>query len=113
MSTSGDVSLTGCAIFLQNAKHFISNKFQQAELEKKCKWKHPQGTVISVNEVWQHILKYPEVITIMNFVMIQTTLLESRTEKSLQNPENGTNKNVTQSDAYVNNNSRNVVIFPN
>ena len=45
--------------------------------------------------------------------MIQTTLLESKTEKSLQNPENSTNKNFTQSDAHVTNNPRNVVILPN
>ena len=45
--------------------------------------------------------------------MIQTTSLESRTEKSLRNPENLTNKNFTPSDAYVTNNYRKLVICPN
>ena len=45
--------------------------------------------------------------------MIQTTLLESRTGKSLQNPENPTNNNFTQSDVNVTNNCENVVICPN
>ena len=62
---------------------------------------------MSVNEVWDHILKYPEVITYLNFVMIQKTSLEKRTGKSLKNPENPTNSNFTQSDANVTNNPEN------
>ena len=89
---------------LRNTKCFTSDKLQQAKLEKKQKLEHRQGTVISINEVCQHILKYPEVITNMNFVMIQTILFETRTEKSLQNPYNPTNNNLTQSDANVINN---------
>ena len=38
--------------------------------------------------------------------MIQTTTLETRTGKSLQNPENMTNNNFTQSDANVTNNPK-------
>ena len=34
-----------------------------------------------------HILKYPEVITDLNFIIIQTTSLEARTGKSLRNPD--------------------------
>ena len=68
MSTSADGILIRCAIFLHNTKPAISDKVQQAEQENKRNWKHPQGTVISVNEVWHHILKYPEVITNMNFL---------------------------------------------
>ena len=59
VSTSADGSFIGRAIFLQNAKHFTSNKSQQSELDNKCNRKHPQGTVISFNEVWHQILKYP------------------------------------------------------
>ena len=39
-----------------------------------------QGTVISVNEVWHHVFKYPEVITNMSFVMIQTNFLKQEPE---------------------------------
>ena len=49
----------------------------------------------------------------MNVVIIQTTSLGSRTEKSLQNTDNSINKHFTQSDANVSNNSRKVVIFLN
>ena len=89
---------------MRNTKCFTSDKLQQAKLEKKQKLEHRQGTVISINEVCQHILKYPEVITNMNFFMIKTTLLEKRTGKSLQNPDNPTNNNFTQYDANVINN---------
>ena len=37
--------------------------------------------------------------------MIQTTSLQTRTGKSLQNPENMINNNFTQSDANVTNNA--------
>ena len=53
-------------------------------------------------------MKYPEVITNMNFVMIQTTFLETRTENLLQNPDN-TTKQLTQSDANVTNNAKKIV----
>ena len=62
---------------------------------------------MSVNEVWDHILKYPEVITYLNFVMIQKTSLEKRTGKSLKNTENPTNNNFTQYDANDTNNPKN------
>ena len=75
--------------------------------------KIPQGTVISVNEVWNNSFNYPEIITNLNFVMIQKTSSETRTEKSLRNPENLTNINFSQSDANVTNNPNNVVRFPN
>ena len=68
VSTSADGSLIRYAIFLHNTKPAISDKVRQSEQENKRNWKHPQGTVISVNEVWHHILKYPEVITNMNFL---------------------------------------------
>ena len=88
MSTSADGILIRRAICFHNNKRVTSDKFQQEELEKKLNWKHPQGTVISFNEVWHHILKYPEVITNLNFYMIKTTWLETRTGKSLQNTDN-------------------------
>ena len=72
-----------------------------------------QGAVISVNEVWNNSFNYPEIITNLNFVMIQKTSSETRTEKSLRNPENLTNINFSQSDANVTNNPNNVVRFPN
>ena len=111
--TSANGSLIRCAIFLHNTKRVTSDKLQQAELEKKRNWKHPQGTVISVNEVWQQILKYPEVITNLNFIMTQTTSLETRTGNSLQNPDNPTNNNITQSDANVTNITKNIARSPN
>ena len=43
----------------------------------------------------------------MNLVMIQTTSLETKTGKSLQNPYNPTNIIFTQSDANVTNNREN------
>ena len=109
MSTSADVNLIRRAIFLHSIKHVTSDKVQQAELESKQNWTHPQGTVISVNKVWHHILKYPEVINNLKFVMIQKTLLETRTGKSLQNPDNPTNNNFTQSDDNVTNNPKKIV----
>ena len=45
--------------------------------------------------------------------MIQITLLESRTLKSLQNTDNPTNNNFTQYDVNVTNNHENVVICLN
>ena len=45
--------------------------------------------------------------------MIQTTSLETRTEKSLQNPDNTTNNNFTQYDANVTNSSKKIVRSPN
>ena len=68
MSTSDDGSLIRRANILHYKKRVTSDKSQQAELENKQKWKHLQGAVISVNEVWHHILKYPEVITNLNFL---------------------------------------------
>ena len=72
-------SLIGRTLFLYNNKHVTSDKFQQVEREKKQNWKHPQGTVIIVNKFCHHILKYTEVITNLNFVMIQKTFLEKIT----------------------------------
>ena len=104
MSTSDDGSLILRAFVLHNTKRVTSDKVQQEEREKKQNWKHPQGTVISINEVWHQILKYPEVITNMNFVIIQSTSLETITGKSLRITDNPTNNNFTQSDANVTNN---------
>ena len=59
MSTSSDGSLIRCENVLHNTKRVNSDKFQQAELDKKRDWKHPQGTVIITNKVWHQILEYP------------------------------------------------------
>ena len=75
VSTSADGSLIRSEMFLHYTKCVTYDIFQQVEREKKLNWKHPQGAVISINEVWHHILKYPEVITNLNLVMIQTTFL--------------------------------------
>ena len=109
MYTSANDSLIQCAFFLKNKKCVTSDKVQQEERKKKSNWKHPQGTVISVNEVWHHILKYPEVINNIHFFMIQRTLLETRTGKSPQNMDNPKNKDFTQSDANVTNNPEKIV----
>ena len=71
MSTSDDGSLIRHAIVLHNTKRVTSDRVQQSEQYNKRNWKHPQVTVISVNEVWHHILKNSENITNTNFVMIQ------------------------------------------
>ena len=113
MYTSADGSLIRRELFLQNNKRVTSDEVQQAEQEKKRNWKHPQGTLISGNEFWYHILKYPSFITNLIFVMIQTTFLETRTGKSLRNPEDSKNNNFTQSDANVTNNSEKIVRSPN
>ena len=97
MSTSAYGGLIRRDIVLHNTKRVTSDKFQQAEREKKRNGKHPQGAVISISEVWNHILKYPEVITNLNFVMIQKNSLVTRTGKLLQNTDNPTNNNFTQS----------------
>ena len=113
VSTSTYGSLIQRANFLHNTKCVTSDKVHQAEREKKRNWKHPQGTVISANKVWHHILKYPEVITNLNFFMIQTTSLKTRTRKSLLNPDNPTNNNFTKYDANVTNNPKKIVRSPN
>ena len=94
MSTYDDGSLIQHAIILHNTRRVTSNKVQQSEREKKLNWKLPQGTFIIINEVWHHILNYSEVITHLNIFKIQTTSLETRNRKSLQNPDNPTNKNL-------------------
>ena len=96
-----------------NTKPVTSDKSQQVEQERKQNWKYQQGTVISVNESWHQILKYPEVITNLNLVMIQKTSLETRTVKSLRNPDNPTTNNFTQYDANVTNNPKKIVRSPN
>ena len=87
-------------------KPVTSNKAQQSEREKERNRKHPQVTVISVNEFWHHTLKYTKIITNLDSLMIQITLLESRTVKSLQKNDSYTNNNFTQPDANVTNNSK-------
>ena len=72
-----------------------------------------QGAVISVNEVWNNSFNYPEIITNLNFVMIQTILLETINGKSLKNPDNTTSNNLTQYNANVTNNPENEVICLN
>ena len=59
VSTSSDVRFIRREIVLHNTKRVNSDKFQQAELDKKRNWKHPQGTVIITNKVWHQILEYP------------------------------------------------------
>ena len=90
--------------FLHNTKIVDYDKFQQEEQDNKWNCKHLKGTFINVNEVWHYILKYPEVSTNMNFVMIQTTWLETRTGNSLRNHDNQANRHFTQFDACVTNN---------
>ena len=87
VSTSDYGSLIRREICLHNTKRVTSDKVQQAEREKEQNYKHLQGTVVSVNEVWHHILNYPEVITDQIVFIIQTTLLEKRSGKSLQNTD--------------------------
>ena len=106
VSTSAYGSLIRHAIVLHNTKCVTSDKFQQVEWYNKRNRKHPQGTVISINEIWHHILKYPEVMNNLNFFIIQTTSLETRTGKSLQNPDNPTNNHLIQSDANITNNPK-------
>ena len=96
-------------IFLHNTKRVTSAKVQQAEQERKWHRKHPQETVISVREFWYHILKYPEVINNLDFVMIQTTSLETRTGESLWSSDNQTNNNFTKFDDNVTNNPQKIV----
>ena len=98
MSAYADDTLIRRANFLHNAKNV-----RKKDLEASAR------TIVSVNEVWYHILKYPEMITNLNFIVIQTTSLESRTEKSLRNPDN-------ESSSDTNNNqnqNQNKVISPN
>ena len=96
-----------------NTKRVSSDKVPKSKAREKRNRKHPQGTVISFNEVWHHILKYRKIITNLNFVIIQTMFLETITEKSLQKTENLTNNNFSQSDGNVTNNSETIVRHPN
>ena len=47
--------------FLHNTKRVISGEVQQEEREKNQGFKHPQGRIVSVNEMRHQINKYPEV----------------------------------------------------
>ena len=49
VSTSADGSLIQRATFFHNTKCVTSDKYQQAEREKKRNCKNPQGIVISIN----------------------------------------------------------------
>ena len=88
---------------MHNNKRVTSDRVQQSEQYNKRNCKHPQLTFISVNGVWNQIFNNSENITNMNFVTIQNTSLETRTGKSLWNPDNITSNNVTQSDDNVTN----------
>lgn len=76
---------------LHNTKQVTSDKVKQMEREKKRNWKHPQGQVVSTNEILHHVLKYPEVYTDLCFVRIPTTSLETRTGKSIRSKEEANN----------------------
>jgi hypothetical protein len=93
VSTASDGSFIQRSNFLHNTKIVTSDKHQQKQRESKRSWKHPQGRVISLNEILHHLLKYPEVITDLKFVQIPTTSLALRTRHSVKcrkerNPKN-------------------------
>ena len=67
-----------------NTKQVTSDRVQQMEREKKRSWKHPQGQVVSTNEIIHHVLKYIEVYTNLRFVQIPTTSLGTRTGSSIR-----------------------------
>ena len=84
VSTASDGSLIRRSNFLHNTKIVTSDKQQQKERQSKRSWKHPQGRVISLNEILHHLLKYPEVITDLKFIQIPTTSLALRTRHSVK-----------------------------
>lgn len=76
-------SLMTKATFLHNTK-VSSSKINEDKLrEKKYESKYPQGRCISHMEMLHVMLKYPEVITNLSFVTIQTMPLEFRSGMGL------------------------------
>ena len=65
------------ATFLHNTK-VTSSKINEEKEKKKQDKGYPQGRVISHMEMLHHMLKYPEVITNLNFISIPTMPLEFR-----------------------------------
>ena len=98
VSTTKDGALLRRSNFLHNTKRVTSERYQQKEREKMRSFKHPQGNVISVNQIIHHILKYPEVITNLKFIQVPTTSLETRTGKALRKPD--TSNNAVQQNNY-------------
>ena len=112
VSKSADGSLIRREIFLHNTKRVTSDKVQQEEQENKWNWKHPQGAFISVNEVWHHIMNFPEVITNLNFVMIQK-IVGNKNWKVTTKSWKSNKQKFTQFDANVTNHSEKIVKRPN
>ena len=79
VSTNAGGSLIRRSNFLHNTKISSSVYHQQKEQELKRDYNHTLGRCISINEILHHILKYPEVITDLRFVIILTMSLELRT----------------------------------
>ena len=79
VSTNADGSLIMRSNFLHNTKISSSVYHQQKEQELKREYNHTLGRCISINEILHHILKYPEVITDLRFVIIPTMSQELRT----------------------------------
>lgn len=93
IATTSSGTLVRRGNFLHNTKRVTSDVVQQKERESKRSWKHPQGRVVSLNEIWHHLLKYPETYSNLRFVVIQSTSLETRTGKSLRNPDSSKKRN--------------------
>ena len=77
VSSAADGTLIRREHFLHNTKRVTSDKVQQEQRENKRDWKHPQGHVVSTNEILHHILKYPEVYSNLNFILDESVKLLS------------------------------------
>ena len=85
MFTGSDGNLILRGNFLHNAKIEISDQVQQKEREKNRSFRHPQGCIISINEIRHYICKYSEVFTKnLGFIDVQITSLETRTGRALR-----------------------------
>ena len=106
VSTASDGRLIRRGNLLHNTKRVTSEIVQHKERESKRSWRHPQGNVISLNEIRHHILQYPEVITDLRFVSIPTTSLELRSGSTVRNADATSRNQDTNDNNYNPNNVR-------
>jgi hypothetical protein len=76
--------LVNIATFLHNTK--VTTTKINEEKSRKDNANHPQGRCISHMEILHQLLKYPEVVTNLRFVTIQTMPIELRTGVKIEKP---------------------------
>ena len=76
--TKKDGSMVTKSYFLHNTKVSSSEIAEEKEKDSRRDSNHPQGLCIAMTQMLHHMLRYAEVITDLNFVVISTLPLELR-----------------------------------